>query len=130
MKKMMIIAALIGGMLMPAQIMAQNNKNAKPKVENRNNKKGNGKDFKQGRNKKNDNRDRKYSFNAGKPGKNNRPVVVAGRPQRPKPPVVINRPAPRPLPPPPPRKAYCSNDAANVAATVVSLAALIALIAD
>ena len=34
MKKMMIIAVLIGGMLMPAQIMAKNNKgNNKPKVE-------------------------------------------------------------------------------------------------
>ena len=34
MKQMMIIAVLIGGMLMPAQIMAKNNKgNNKPKVE-------------------------------------------------------------------------------------------------
>ena len=48
MKKMIVIAALIGGMLMPAQIMAQrNNRNEKPRVENRDNRKdmkpGNGK---------------------------------------------------------------------------------------
>ena len=40
MKKMIVIAALIGGMLMPAQIMAQkNNRNEKPRIENRDNRK-------------------------------------------------------------------------------------------
>jgi hypothetical protein len=37
MKKMIVIAALIGGMLMPAQMMANNNNDRKPKVENRGN---------------------------------------------------------------------------------------------
>ena len=44
MKKMIVIAALIGGMLMPAQIMAKDNKgNNKPEVEYRNDKKDFGK---------------------------------------------------------------------------------------
>ena len=35
MKKMMIFAVMMSMMLMPAQMMAKNDKNAKPRVENR-----------------------------------------------------------------------------------------------
>ena len=125
---MIVIAALIGGMLMPAQMMAQNNrKNAKARVENRM-----------------DNRDRKkggYDFAMNKPGKpgfnvgGNRkpqPPVVVNRPA-PAPVVVVNRPAPRPCPPPPPPAPHrcCNdNDIVDAAAAVVGLAALVALIAN
>ena len=134
MKKMIVIAALIGGMLMPAQMMAQNNrKNAKAKVENRV-----------------DNRDRKKGGNnivmnkPGKPGADRKPGFNIGGNRKPQPPVVVNRPAPapvvvvnrpapRPCPPPPPpapRRCYHNNDVANAAAAVVGLAALVALIAN
>ena len=61
---MIVIAALIGGMLMPAQIMAQNNrKNAKARVENRVNNKDKKMDaFKGG------SKDRNFDM-GGKPGK-------------------------------------------------------------
>ena len=135
MKKMIVIAALIGGMLMPAQIMAQrNNRNEKPRVENRDNRKdmkpGNGK----GGNKE---------MNFNKPGKKGKPGKGYKKPgrynykyNRPAPPpvVVVNRPAPRPCPPPPPpavvyRNCY-DNDAAEAAVAVLGLAALVALIAN
>ena len=135
MKKMIVIAALIGGMLMPAQIMAQrNNRNEKPRVENRDNRKdmkpGNGK----GGNKE---------MNFNKPGKKDKPGKGCKKPgrynykyNRPAPPpvVVVNRPAPRPCPPPPPpavvyRNCY-DNDAAEAAVAVLGLAALVALIAN
>ena len=35
MKKMMIIAVMMSAMLMPAQMMAKENRNARPRVENR-----------------------------------------------------------------------------------------------
>ena len=120
MKKMMIIAALIGGMLIPAQSMANNDKgNAKPKVENRGKEK---RGYKIG---KKDNR--KPDYRPGKPGKPDRPDY---RPNRPV--VVVNRPAPRPCPPPPPpvRRDYYDNPAADAAVTVLGIAALISLIAD
>lgn len=65
---MIVIAALIGGMLMPAQIMAQNNrKNAKARVENRVNNKDKKMDaFKSG------SKDRNFDMGGkNKPGKNN-----------------------------------------------------------
>ena len=107
MKRMMIIAALIGGMLMPAQMMAKNNQNAKPRIEYKNSKKD-------------------------KPGndRNYRP----GKPGKPLPPVVAKRPKPRPrpIPRPVPKKVYVykDNDAINAAATIIGIAGLIALIAD
>ena len=114
MKKMIVIAALIGGMLMPAQMMAQNrNGKKRPKVELRGNKRDNRKEMKIGK-----------EYRMGKPGK---PV------RRPAPVVVVNRPAPRPrpcLPPPPPPVHRCHNDAAEIVSTVVGLAALVSLIAD
>lgn len=126
MKKMMIIAALIGGMLIPAQSMANNDKgNAKPKVENRGKEK---RGYKIG---KKDNR--KPDYRPGKPGKPGRPDYRPDyRPNRPV--VVVNRPAPRPCPPPPPpppvRRCYYDNPAADAAVTVLGIAALISLIAD
>ena len=138
MKKMIVIAALIGGMLMPAQIMAQNNrKNEKPRVENRDKRK----DMKPGNNKPGKNN--KAGFAINKPGKGNpkpqkynrpapRPVVVVNRPA-PRPVVVVNNPAPRPCPPPPAPviyKNYYDNDVAEAAAAVIGLAALIALVAN
>ena len=49
MKKMMIFAVMMSMMLMPAQMMAKNDKNAKPKVENRVDNKKDKKDDKIGR---------------------------------------------------------------------------------
>ena len=126
MKKMIVIAALIGGMLMPAQIMAQkNNRNEKPRIENRDNRKEFKADKKGGR------KDMRF----GKPDKRDRPGkgFAMNKPRKPRPrPVIINRPAPRPCPPPPPapRRYYYDNDVADVAVTVLSLAALVALAAD
>ena len=152
MKKMIVIAALIGGMLMPAQIMAQNNrKNAKARVENR----VNNNDKKMGAG-KGGNKDRNFDMGGkskpgkndgfaknnkgGKPGKKEKGFYIGGN-NRPAPPVIINRPAPvvvvnrpaaRPCPPPPPapRRCYYNNDVANAVTAVVGLAALVALIAD
>ena len=114
---MIVIAALIGGMLMPAQIMAQNNrKNAKARVENRvNNKdkkmdafKGGNKDRNfdmGGKNKPGKNNGYAMGNKGGKPGKGygydkgyksgkkNKGFYVGGY-DRPAPPVIINRPAP------------------------------------
>ena len=135
MKKMIVIAALIGGMLMPAQMMAQKNmKNEKPRIENR------------------DNRRDKKDMNFGKPAKNNRPGFAMNKPakpappkyrkpmppkyRKPVPPVVINRPAPRPCPPPPPAVVYRNYyenevvEAVEATVAVIGLAALIALAAN
>ena len=124
---MIVIAALIGGMLMPAQMMAQNNKkNDKPRIENR------------------DNRRDKKDMNFGKPVKDNRPGFAMNKPakpappkyRKPAPPVVINRPAPRPCPPPPPAvvyRDYYENEvveAVEATVAVIGLAALIALAAN
>ena len=135
MKKMIVIAALIGGMLMPAQMMAQKNmKNEKPRIENR------------------DNRRDKKDMNFGKPAKNDRPGFAMNKPakpappkyrkpmppkyRKPVPPVVINRPAPRPCPPPPPAVVYRNYyenevvEAVEATVAVIGLAALIALAAN
>ena len=116
MKRMMIIAALIGGMLMPAQMMAKNNQNAKPRIEYKNSKKE-----KPG--------DNKYS---NRPGNDRK--YKPGKPGKPMPPVVAKRPKPRPrpIPRPAPKKVYVykNNDAINAAATIIGIAGLIALIAD
>ncbi len=119
MKKMMMIAVLIGGMLMPAQIMARNNNGSKPKVEYRNDKKKPQEKFE----KKIDKRKRRNNFNNRYGNKKpNRPNVV-----------VINRPAPRPRPippPPPPVKVVYENDPVSAVASVIGLAALAAIIAN
>ena len=127
MKKMIVIAALIGGMLMPAQIMAQNNrKNEKPRVENRDKRK----DMKPGNNKPGKNN--KAGFAINKPGKGKPKPQKYNRPA-PRPVVVVNNPAPRPCPPPPAPviyKNYYDNDVAEAAVAVIGLAALIALVAN
>ena len=138
MKKMMIVAALIGAMLMPAEIMAQNNrKDAKARVENRGERRDNRVAAGKGRNEK-------PGFGFDKPGKDNRPGKNFdkpgkpgkgyGKPYKPAPVVVVNRPAPRPCPPPPPpppvRVYECDNDVVGAAVAVVGLAALVSLIAD
>ena len=148
MKKMIVIAALIGGMLMPAQIMAQrNNRNEKPRVENRDNRKdmkpGNSKGGNKEMNFNKPGKKDKPGFAMNKPGKKGKPGKGYKKPgrynykyNRPAPPpvVVVNRPAPRPCPPPPPpavvyRNCY-DNDAAEAAVAVLGLAALVALIAN
>ena len=119
MKKMIVIAALIGGMLMPAQMMAKNNQNAKPRIEYKNSKKEKPGDKKFKKDKPGNDR----NYRPGKPGKPIPPVVV----KRPKP-----KPMPKPMPRPVPRKVYVyqDNSAINAAAAVIGIAGLIALIAD
>ena len=117
MKKMMIIAALIGGMLMPAQLYAKNDRGSeKPRVERREKRK----EIKVG----------KERDKGGKPGKGYKPGKP-GKPGRPnKEIVVINRPAPRPCPPPPPRR-YCYNNGVDDAVSAfLSIVGLMAIIAD
>ena len=124
MKKMMIIAAMVSAMLIPAQMEANNRVNNKAKVEFNNRKDFNNKKF-------NDNRkfdkqkayykmndfNKQKAYNKRKP---NRPAVM-----------VINRPAPRPrprpVPPPPPVKVVYRN---NPIAEAIELAALAAIIAN
>ena len=126
MKKMMIIAALIGGMLMRAQMMAKNNQNAKPRIEYKNSKKEKPGDKKFKKDKPGNN---KYS---NRPGNDRK--YKPGKPGKPMPPVVAKRPKPRPrpIPRPAPKKVYVyqNNDAINAAAAVIGIAGLIALIAD
>ena len=127
MKKMMIIAAMVSAMLIPAQMEANNRVNNKAKVEFNNRKDFNNKKFNDKR--FNDNRkfdkqkayykmndfNKKKAYNKRKP---NRPAVM-----------VINRPAPRPrpVPPPPPVKVVYRN---NPIAEAIKLAALAAIIAN
>ena len=127
MKKMMIIAAMVSVMLIPAQMEANNKVNNKAKVEFNNRKDFNNKKFNDKR--FNDNRkfdkqkayykmndfNKKKAYNKRKP---NRPAVM-----------VINRPAPRPrpVPPPPPVKVVYRN---NPIAEAIKLAALAAIIAN
>ena len=127
MKKMMIIAAMVSAMLIPAQMEANNRVNNKGKVEfnNRrdfNNKKFNDKRFNDNRKfdkqkayYKMNNFNKKKAYNKRKP---NRPAVM-----------VTNRPAPRPrpVPPPPPVKVVYRN---NPIAEAIELAALAAIIAN
>lgn len=139
MKKMMIIAVLISGMLMPAQIMAKENRgNKKPKVEYRNNKieKGDKKDKKAiappgkdkkkgyGRNCKDDKKGKPMGYKDNKKGYKNDYCKKPGKPDV----IVVNKPAP--VPPPPPAKVVYKSDPASAAASLVGLAALIAIIAD
>ena len=124
---MMIFAVMMSMLLMPAQMMAKNNNRdfAKPRVENRV--------------RKNEKKGAKMKFdNArhGKPGKQK--FNKREKERRPMPPVARRhrRPMPRPLPPPPPPRYHhhhhhhCDNGAAETAATIIGLAALISAIAD
>ena len=132
MKKIMIIAVMVSTMLMPAQMMAKNNKNnAKARVENR-------MDFKVEA-KRNDWKDKK--FNKVKPNMRNDKKFTNKKPMKKPNRVVINRPPaprlaprPRPIPVPAPRRIYVNNcynnDVVEAAATIVGIAALASLIAD
>ena len=123
MKKMMIIAAMVSMMLIPAQMEAKNKVNNKAKVEYRNNKKDFGKkEFKKF---KDDKRfDNKKNFKKKKAYINRKPnkpaVIVANRPA----------PRPRPLPPPPAPVKVIYERPANAVAQAISLAALAAIIAN
>ena len=104
MKKMMIIAVMMGAMLMPAQMMAKENRNARPRVENRV--------------KKNEKRAPKMKFDNARPGKPDRKFDNRNKGRKPMPPVAMRprRPMPRPMPRPRPvpRPIYhnhcCDND--------------------
>lgn len=114
MKKMILIAALIGGMLMPAQMMAQKRDRRGPKVEYRQNRRN----------------DRK-EIRMGKPGKPKYKPAYKPQPAV----VVVNRPVPRPCPPPPPpppapRRYYYDNDVLDAATAIISFATLAAILAD
>ena len=126
MKKMMIIAMMMGAMLMPAQMMAKENRNARPRVENRV--------------KKNEKRAPKIKFDNARPGKPDRKFDNRNKGRKPMPPVAMRprkpmpRPMPRPRPVPPPPPAYhnhcCENNVVEAAATIIGLAALVSAIAD
>lgn len=130
MKKMMIIAAFVSAMLMPAQIMAQNNhrNNRRPvaaRVEH--NRKGEHR------------KDMHIQNGKHRPIVNHKPahkpVVVHHQPAPPPvvvhhhqpapPPVVVHHPAPRPV-----IHSHCSSEVAGVAAVAIGVAGLISLLAD
>jgi hypothetical protein len=135
MKKMIVIAALIGGMLMPAQMMASNDRgNAKPRVENRSDKRSRNDKFdKKGPDVKKNDGKKGYGDNRDFGGKND--FKNSYRPGKPDKVVVINKPIPpvsRPCPPIQPRR-KCDSDIADVigaVGAVVGIAALVSLIAQ
>lgn len=124
MKKMMMIAVMIGALLMPAQISAQNVKRGEKKTKVVNVDKRGGKPGK-GDNKFNKKGGGKNSHNAGykhKPGHAPRPNVI-----------INNCHHHAPILPPRPRPVVYHNhncEAAGVVTAVVGLAALAALLAD
>lgn len=131
MKKMMIIAAFVSAMLMPAQIMAQNNhrNNRRPvaaRVEH--NRKGEHR------------KDMHIQNGKHRPIVNHKPAhkpvvvhhhqpapppVVVQHHQPAPPPVVVHHPAPRPV-----IHSHCSSEVAGVAAVAIGVAGLISLLAD
>ena len=122
----MVIAVMMSAMLMPAQMMAKENKNnAKAKIENRI---GDRREFKANRKEK--------KFMKAKPNKPNNKKFMKKRPMRRPAPVIVNRPpAPRPrrIPAPAPQYIYVNNynnDVVEAAATIVGIAALASIIAD
>ena len=123
---MMIIAVMMSAMLMPAQMMAKNNKRdkAKARVEYRMDNK---------RDKRND------KFSKARPEKHNDKKFRNRKPaRRPMPIAKAKRRAPRPMPIPRPRPVIrtvyhnhcCANEAMETAATIVSIATLAAILAD
>ena len=123
---MMIFAVMMSAMLMPAQMMAKENKNnAKARIENRI---GDRREFKANRKEK--------KFMKAKPNKPNNKKFMKKRPMRGPAPVIVNRPpAPRPrrIPAPAPQYIYVNNynnDVVEAAATIVGIAALASIIAD
>ncbi len=131
MKKMMIIAVMIGAMLMPAQSFAQNariNKNEKRTiVENRKENRG-GYNKKEDRNngigKNMNNKGGKHFDNFGhKPAP--KPVVIHHHVPAP-PPVVIRHHAPAPAV----YHHHCNNDVVEAAAIAIGVAGIISLLAN
>ena len=130
---MIFIAAMIGGMLIPAQMVAQNNREKKnPNVDLRGNRQNNDKEVKD---KKNDSDD-KQAFKPeqkpnNKPGNDKQAFKPNNKPGKPafKPDFKPNRRAPKPVPQV--RRDYdYDNDVAEAAVVAVGLAALVALIAN
>ncbi len=138
MKKLMIIAVILGGMLMPAQVFAKNDRNDRRgdnKVQmdyNRAKKDNKSKEIKIGSNKGN----KHVAAHAHKPA----PVVVHHKPapvvvhHKPAPVVVHHNPAPvvhHHCPPPAPvvHHHHCNNEVAQAAAVVVGIAGLISILA-
>ena len=125
MKKMMIIAAMVSVMLIPAQMEANNKVNSKPKVElnNKNDKKfDNKKDEKKFKNDK-----KFYNKRDDKKFKDDKKKLK----KQPKPQAIVKMPAPRPAPLPQAQVnvVYESNPI-NAVASVIGLAALAAIIAN
>ena len=92
---MMIIAVMMGAMLMPAQMMAKNDRNAKPRVENRVD--------------RNDRKAPNVKFDKARPGKpNDKKFNNKNKARKPMPPVAMKprrpmlKPMPRPRPVPAP----------------------------
>ena len=118
MKKMMIIAAMVSMMLIPAQMEASNKVNNNPKVEYRNDKR----EFK---NRKDDKKFKDYR-NDDKRNRND----YKRKPKKPNV-AMVKMPAPRPVPPPPaPVKMVYESNPVGTAAAVIGLAALAAIIAN
>ena len=114
MKKMMIIAAMVSMMLIPAQMEAKNKVNNKAKVEYRNDKKDFGK--KDDKKFKNDKKDKKNKKNKKKDEK---------------PQAMIKMPAPRPAPLPQAQiKVVKEVNPVNAVASAIGLVALAAIIAN
>ena len=122
----MIIAVIISGMLMPAQVFAKNDRRGDNKVQmdyNRAKKNNKGKEIKIG------NKNNKHV--AAKPHKpapavvhhKPAPVVVHHKPA----PVVVNHHCP---PPPPVVHHHCNNEVAQAAAVAVGIAGLISILAN
>ena len=134
MKKMMIIAAMVSVMLIPAQMEANNRVNNRARVEYNNKK-----DF--GRKEYNKFKDNKR-FDNKKPGKPQAmvkkpaprpaPMPQMAKKRKPNRPAVMvaNKPYRRPLPPPPAPAMVVYENPANAVAQVISLAALAAIIAN
>ena len=129
---MMIFAVMMSMMLMPAQMMAKNDKNAKPKVEYRVDNKKDKKDDKKNDkfdNKKDDKKNDKFDNKKkdDKNFKNNKKNDFKKKPNKPQPPIV-KQPKPRPNPQPQVQVKVVKE--VNPLASVISLAALVALIAN
>ena len=134
MKKMMIIAAMVSVMLIPAQMEANNRVNNKGRVEYNNKKDFGKKEY----NKFKENK----RFDKKKPGKPQGMIKKPIKRQAPMPPVkvvkkkkpykpaviVVNKPAPCLPPPAPVRVVYESP--VNAVAQAIGLAALAAIIAN
>ena len=131
MKKMMIIAVMMGAMLMPAQMFAKNDRvNERPRVENNQKKK----EIRIANERGNRPANKPNKKRAANYRPKNKPGKPGYRPGRPAPVVVVNRPAPRPCPPPPPppapRRYNYSCGAADAVTSFLSIVALMSIIAD